>query len=823
MEDEIHNTHLLSNSSEDDKNNIEKTLLFSKISEIENPENNSKNKIDIKDLFKDLTEREKNKLIYLDGNEESNEGENKESDEATNYYRNINKKKDKRKNITQNLKGWLEKKKKIKQINIENFELITVKNDNKNGENKNNENNEDNNINKTDENEKENEEEEKDELIDNIIGNSANKNNDRNNKDIPISNRENRITEELKNNAQNDSREGERNEGNKENNLNQNNENNENSFNNYLNNEEIDNSEIMNKNIIEDNIFGKGLLSNKNQNEKYDKSNLNFYDIEGDRFGKNSLIPKPEREKEEYEQSEEDRRIKHLNEQNTESEDNFNFNSSEISYSFEEEELLENKKEKKNNKINNITKNKERKNKVYNNTNKKSLEKEKGKNRQLKKSSIEAKDRKAKTNTRSKNKNSNKKGNSLFNFVSPKNKTKKLIKKEINLPIQRKCYFSKTIIEMDSDQFILLNKQIEISEEKNKISQHHHHKRNDYNPYLKKNYMFDENDLKDRFINKKFFDLDNGDNDNKNYLTYLDISKPNDNRNSLMNQGHIFNHTKKKNRRDSPNILLNRYIIKNLQKKNNYRKKLTDIPLSPYLLSKYNNMNKPLNKSNSAINLFNNRGKKQINYKFPSITNNLNSLKSMHTNIHIPNTPNENNLNIFKTNDVFNSNSKNMSFIPILQKRPLKGLKSANTNKFQNYNAIDIETSSPFHANSLHKLKLDIKNLQNAKKFHFDDKGYERHFGNEKDCPVCQSVLMKSNYNMKNFHNYQNFIKQRDKSEIEKNKKQFLCELKIPNSKSHRMEAAIIREIRQFINNSKKNETNNKINDASIINAYFEV
>ena len=113
--------------------------------------------------------------------------------------------------------------------------------------------------------------------------------------------------------------------------------------------------------------------------------------------------------------------------------------------------------------------------------------------------------------------------------------------------------------------------------------------------------MFDGLDSKDRFINKKFFDLDNGDNDNQNYLTYLDISKPNDNRNSLlMNQGNFFNHTKKKNRRDSPNILINRYIIKNLQKKNNYRKKLTDIPLSPYILSKYNNMNKPLNKSYCA-------------------------------------------------------------------------------------------------------------------------------------------------------------------------------------------------------------------------------
>ena len=125
MEDEIHNTHLLSSSSEEDKNNIDtanEDLLYSKRSEVENPKPDINNKIDIKDLFKDLTDREKSKLINLDGNEESNEIEKKENEERINYYKSLNKKIDKRKNITQNLKDWMEKNKKIKQIKNENFE-----------------------------------------------------------------------------------------------------------------------------------------------------------------------------------------------------------------------------------------------------------------------------------------------------------------------------------------------------------------------------------------------------------------------------------------------------------------------------------------------------------------------------------------------------------------------------------------------------------------------------------------------------------------------------------------------------------------------------
>ena len=124
------------------------------------------------------------------------------------------------------------------------------------------------------------------------------------------------------------------------------------------------------------------------------------------------------------------------------------------------------------------------------------------------------------------------------------------------------------------------------------------------------------------------------------------------------------------------------------------------------------------------------------------------------------------------------------------------------------------------------KINLDMKYLQNAKKlFHAGDKGYGKHFGNEKECPICQSMLLKSNYNMKNISNYNEFIKQRDQHTIKFNKEQFLHELKKPSTQKEKMEATIMKEIKQFINYSKKAENMynnyNYQNDSSIINAYF--
>ena len=128
MESERHNTHLLSNSSEEDKYNLDKTnldMVISKHSEVENPNIHPNNKIDIKDIFKNLTEREDNKIIYLDENDEGNEEEKNDNKEEIHYHKNMNKKKDNRKNITQNLKDWINKKKQVQQVNTENFELVS--------------------------------------------------------------------------------------------------------------------------------------------------------------------------------------------------------------------------------------------------------------------------------------------------------------------------------------------------------------------------------------------------------------------------------------------------------------------------------------------------------------------------------------------------------------------------------------------------------------------------------------------------------------------------------------------------------------------------
>ena len=76
---------------------------------------------------------------------------------------------------------------------------------------------------------------------------------------------------------------------------------------------------------------------------------------------------------------------------------------------------------------------------------------------------------------------------------------------------------------------------------------------------------------------------------------------------------------------------------------------------------------------------------------------------------------------------------------------------------------------------------------------------------------------------MKNINHYNDFIKERDKKTIKYNKLQFLNDLKKPNTQSEKMEALIIKEIKQFINNTKKTEnfSNNDQNEGALINAYF--
>jgi hypothetical protein len=75
------------------------------------------------------------------------------------------------------------------------------------------------------------------------------------------------------------------------------------------------------------------------------------------------------------------------------------------------------------------------------------------------------------------------------------------------------------------------------------------------------------------------------------------------------------------------------------------------------------------------------------------------------------------------------------------------------------------------------------------------------------------------------FHHYHDFIKQRDQNTIKMNKQQFLHEIKQPHTKSQKREADIMREIKQFINYTRKTENIGNIDpkDASIINAYFGV
>ena len=886
---ESHDTHILSSSSTDE-HNLNKTnleLILSRQKESEYEEVAPLAKINIKELFNTIDERKQTKIIELDGNDEENE----EDIEIINYYKNINKLKDNRKNITQNLKNWLIKRKNMQEIKTETFEFKT---ENKNTDNK----NEENDINNNDEiNKKENENKD-DEITD---GNSINRNNDKNSKDINT-NRENKTDEEINKKINNET--NEENEGNKESNLN---ENNEKSINHENNNEA--NNKDTNKNINDTNLFDSQDLDNKNknngekQNKKgYKESNFNF-----------CLVDKDNENEEKKDFTEESKEIKNLVDQKIDSDDENNFNSSDGNDFIEEDENLidnntqNNMKKINNNKVykrnngnnnkNNINKNKgkknladnknqkiiknkynirdknksnsknkykDNKNYLNNNNNKnkniraKTKENEKIQNKKininkkLRNQIIPEKNKKNKNNNNKikmkspdkeseilipKNMNfdnlsyikqrkttgdistKNNLNNKLFSFASPKhNYNNRMIKREMRLHIPRKCYFTKTIIQMDSEQFKLFNEKIRLMKEKNKIF---YHRKNNYNPILENKYYKEGIKLYDEINNNKFIDLDYENNNTQNYLNNWDISKSNNPQRTFINRD-INNYMN--NRLISPNILINRHAINIVPNRKKFQKKLTDMPLSPYLLNKYNLIQKPLNKSNSAMGIFNNSNKKQNNNKFPNIFNIHNPLKTGNSNYYAPNTQDDINLNFFKTNTIFNFNPKNNLFIPILKNRNLEDIQSANIiQKFKNSNFKNIEVSTPISVDLPNRITLDMKNFHNTKKNHPGDKGYGRHFGNEKDCPVCQSVSMKCNYNMKNMHYYHQFIKQRDQDTIKLNKEQFLQELKQPNTKSQKMEADIMKEIKQFINYSKKaeNMNNNFQDDASIINSYF--
>ena len=841
MESERHNTHILSFISFEEQNKTDKINTELKLSVQNDSENNDIipiQKIKIKDIFKNFDKRADNQIIQLDGNEESDINE-----EAIKYWKSLNKKNNKKKNISDYLKNWIDRRKQMQEINTENFEFIENKIENKNINNDEatqtenrikNENQDNANL----ENGANSSNEDTDQ-----IGNPSNRTNTKNNKDIINTNRENRIKEEL-----DDRSNKETNEGNKETNLNENNE--------------------KSLNMNDSNYLGKDNL--KKQNKKYNESNFNFYLLNNQYENK---------------ENENSRDLKNLMNKKIDSEINNNFNSSEDEDYLKEDESdyiktkgkkINIKKRIKNNKlVKNNNKNKTnyiKKNQNLIKSKSKSLIKEKSKSNsknihsfyssnnnnyrrpkikendlsQIEKSknlTVTEKNNTIKNNSKlnRKNLNNNKKGiskfknannklktsgdisaknkinSNLINFATPKNNNRK-IKREIIIPIPRKCLFTKTVIQMDSEQFNLLNEKIRIMKEKN---MRFHQQKKEYNPILNNNNYFGRNDLYDDMNNMKFIGLDS-DNNNQDFYSN-NISKYNvNNQRNNMNHKALNNYMNK--RIISPSILINRHLT-SINNKKMYQKKLTDIPLSPYLINKYNLYHKPLNKSNSAINLFNIHNK-NIRNKFPNINNNHNSLKPQNHNKFSHNNPNDINLNFFKSNTIFNFNPKNNVIIPIIKGGNSEEIKSANAQKFQNSNFKSFGISTPVSADMPNKINLDMKYLQNAKKlFHAGDKGYGKHFGNEKECPICQSMLLKSNYNMKNISNYNEFIKQRDQHTIKFNKEQFLHELKKPSTQKEKMEATIMKEIKQFINYSKKAENMynnyNYQNDSSIINAYF--
>ena len=806
MEGERHDTHILSYSSVEEQNKIDKINTELKLSIQQESEDNNNiipfQKIKIKDLFKNLDKREKNQIVEFEENEEGiviNEEEIK-------YMKNLKKKNNLRKNISNNLKDWIDKRKQMQEINTENFELIENKTDTKNINDESIKNEGTQTHNKFENGANEENNSKTSNIDSDQIGNPSNKTNSKNNKDILNTNRENRM--DKKSNK-------ETNEANKDSNLNE-------------NNEESDDNDLDNNKY-------------KGKNKKYNESNFNFY-------------------------------LLHNQKEENKSENENNFNSSEESNYLKENDYddkktkrkgISIKKKSKNNSLNkNNSKNKSNyikkvpnkkdksksksKNKSYIKENKYSFygssnnycirsitkENNNSQNKKLKNKNITEKNNsirstyrkndknkiinkkeisKIKNNVKQLNRNKlrtsgdistkNKYNNKLLNLASPKNKNK-ILKRETIIPIPRKCYFTKEIIQMNIEQFNLLNEKIRKWKEKNRIF---HQQKDKYNSLFKNNNFIGRNELYGELNDSENNNTQNLLRDNNNQITYIN----NKALNNYMNKRII-----------SPNILINRHLTNLNQKKSN-QKKLTDISKSPYLINKYNVFQKPLNKSNSAINFYNN---KHSFKKFPNIINNHNSLKSQNSNMYSHNNINDLNLNFLKSNRIFNFNPKNNIFIPMNKAGNSEEIKSSGVQRFQNSNFKNFGISTPIAADMANKINLDMKYLQNAKKLlNPGDKGYGRHFGNEKDCPICQSMLLKSNYNMKNMVHYHEFIKQKDQDTIKFNKEQFLQELKKPSTSSQRMEASILKEIRQFINNSKKPENmyNNYKNDSSIINAYF--
>ena len=184
MEGERHNTHILSYSSVEEQNKIDKINTELKLSIQQESEDNNNiipfQKIKIKDLFKNLDKREKNQIVEFEENEEGiviNEEEIK-------YMKNLKKKNNLRKNISNNLKDWIDKRKQMQEINTENFELIENKTDTKNINDESIKNEGTQTHNKFENGANEENNSKTSNIDSDQIGNPSNKTNSKNNKDI---------------------------------------------------------------------------------------------------------------------------------------------------------------------------------------------------------------------------------------------------------------------------------------------------------------------------------------------------------------------------------------------------------------------------------------------------------------------------------------------------------------------------------------------------------------------------------------------------------------------------------------------------------------
>ena len=393
------------------------------------------------------------------------------------------------------------------------------------------------------------------------------------------------------------------------------------------------------------------------------------------------------------------------------------------------------------------------------------------------------------------------------------------------MPKSKVCYFTKSNILVDSKTFALLNIKTKIHSNKinNKYKIRYKHPNQFYNKENiddNENYNnYDENDYENNYDNNYYrHKKNNYNNFNDNFNDFNSYFRGNNNidQNKFVNTSAFNNYMN--NRLISPEILISKNRNKSTLNIFKTTKKSNDIPKSPYLQSKFSFKN-PMNKNNSVINMINNNKK---NNRFPIIKQNHLSKNASNTNLNLDNF-NDINLNCIKNHTIFNNHqSKKDIYIPIVSNK--SSIRSVNNQKLNNNNMKTTELSSPISNDPQNKFAFDLKYIHNLKKGK-NEKGYGKHYGSEKDCPVCQSILMKNNYLMKQMNNYKDLNKFKDNERIKINKEQFLQDLKKPNSKIQKEEANIIRQIRYFLNSSKRsnnyNEINNINDEGNIINAYF--